>query len=106
RRASSRILMTTPALSHFQEDGRRWIGQVSPLFNVSPNQYDCVVIHYPWRNGGYQMKHICKELGMAPLGQFQMSEPMFSQLDSGTYAEWLKKDGAGKAAMHGPAKAL
>lgn len=106
RRASSRILMTTSALSHFQEDGRRWIGQVSPLFNVPPQQYDCVVIQYPWGTGGYRMKHICKELNVSSLGKFHMSESLFNQLDSGTYNEWLNKDHAGKAAMLEPANTL
>lgn len=106
RRAGSRILVTTPALSHFQEDGRRWIGQVSPLFEVTPEQYDSVIINGPWRNGGYQMKHICKELGTKALGQLQLSEPVFSQLDSGTYAQWLKVDTEGKQVMQEPAKAM
>lgn len=106
RRASSRILVTTSALSHFQEDGRRWIGQVSPIFGVASDQYDCIVINSPWRNGGYHMKHICKEMGTSALGQFQLSEPVFSQLDSGTYAEWLNADVEGKQAMRTPAKAL
>lgn len=52
------------------------------------------------------MKHICKELGTAQLGQFQLSEPVFSQLDSGTYAGWLRSDALGKQAMREPAKAL
>ncbi|MBD2870921.1 P-loop NTPase family protein [Paenibacillus arenilitoris] len=106
RRASSRVLVTTPSLSHFQEDGRRWIGQVSPLFGVTPEQYDLITINGPWRNGGYQMKHICKELGASQLGQFQLSEPIFSQLDNGAYAGWLRADAAGKNAMQEPAKAL
>jgi hypothetical protein len=106
RRASSRILVTTSALSHFQEDGRRWIQQVSPIFGVASDQYDCIVINSPWRNGGYHMKQICKEMGTSALGQFQQSEPVFSQLDSGTYAEWLNVDMEGKQAMRAPAKAL
>jgi hypothetical protein len=106
RRAGSRILVTTPALSHFQEDGKRWIGQVSPLFGVAPRQYESVIINSPWRNGGYQMKHICKELGTTPLGQIQLSEPVFSQLDSGTYAQWLKDDAEGKVTMREPANAI
>lgn len=106
RRASSRILVTTPALSHFQEDGKRWIGQVSPLFGVSPEHYESVIINGPWRNGGYQMKHICKELGTSALGQLKLSEPVFSQLDNGTYAQWLKEDTEGKQTMREPAKLM
>ncbi|CAM4337363.1 hypothetical protein FHS16_002642 [Paenibacillus endophyticus] len=106
RRAGSRILVTTPSLSHFQEDGKHWIGQVSPLFGVNPDQYDSITINGPWRNGGYQMKHICKELGTSALGQLQLSETVSSQLDSGTYAQWLKTDSGGSEMMKGPAKAM
>lgn len=106
RRASSRMLVTTSALSHFQEDGRRWIGGVSPLFDVAPEQYDTVIINNPWKNGGYGMKHICKELGTNALGQLRLTEPLFHQLDNGTYTEWLKEDAEGKQAMREPAKAL
>lgn len=106
RRAGSRVLVTTPALSHFQEDGRRWIGQVSPLFGIAPEQYDSVIINGPSRKGGYQMKHICKELGTSAFGQLQLSEPVFSQLDNGTYAEWLKADTEGRQSMREPARAM
>lgn len=106
RRASTRVLVTTPALSHFQEDGRRWIGQVSPLFDIAPRQYDTVIIKKPWRNGGYEMKHICKELGTNALGQLRLTEPLFHQLDNGSYAAWLKEDMEGKQLMKEPAKAL
>ncbi|WP_424768836.1 hypothetical protein [Paenibacillus sp. sgz302251] len=106
RRASTRVLLTTPALSHFGEDGRRWIRQVSPLFGITSEQYESVLITHSNRTGGYQMKHICKELGTSALGQFQLSESLFSQLDNGTFADWLHADTAGKRAMHGPAKAL
>lgn len=106
RRAGSRVLVTTPALSHFQEDGKRWIGNVSPLFEVQPSQYDCVIVHYPWRRGGYRMNDICKELGAAPMGEFRMNDSMFASLDKGSYDEWLSEDSAGRAAMRKQATKL
>ncbi|MBH5320149.1 hypothetical protein I6N90_20295 [Paenibacillus sp. GSMTC-2017] len=106
RRADSRVLVTTPALSHFQEDGRRWIGRVSPLFEVHVNQYECIVVQYPWGTGGYSMKEISKELGTSPLGEFRMTDTLFAGLDKGAYNEWLKDDPTGKAAMKEPAKIL
>lgn len=106
RRAASRILVTTPALSHFQEDGRRWIGGMSSIFQVTPDQYDCIVVHYPWTKGGYRMKEICKEIGSSPLGDFRMSETLLSGLDKGGYDDWLKNDPIGKEAMRQPAAIL
>ncbi|MGO4370321.1 hypothetical protein AB4Z21_05890 [Paenibacillus sp. MCAF20] len=106
RMADVRILVTTPALSHFQEDGKRWINQVSPLFGVTPDQYETVIIHNSHGSGGYRMKEICKELGTTSLGQFKLGESLFSQLDSGRYEEWLRSDAQGKQAMDEPAKQL
>lgn len=106
RRASTRVLVTTPALSHFGEDGKRWIGQVSPLFGVAREDYAALLIRNPWRNGGFHMKHICKELGMEALGKYRLNETLFSHLDNGTYGEWLKATDEGKQAMRAPAKAI
>lgn len=106
RRANSRIVVTTSALSHFQEDGRRWIGGVSPMFQVEPNQYDCIVIQNPWSKGGYSMREICKELGSSAMGEFKLYESMLAALDRGSYGEWLKEDPSGKEAMKKPAGIL
>ncbi|MFD0588795.1 hypothetical protein ACFQZE_12410 [Paenibacillus sp. GCM10027627] len=99
QRADSRILLTTAALSHFQEDGHRWISGVSPLFNILPSQYDCIVIQNQWGRGGYSVREICKELGVKPLGEFHLKETMFNALDKGNYSHWLKHDPDGKEAM-------
>ncbi|MUT68638.1 hypothetical protein [Paenibacillus sp. NEAU-GSW1] len=106
RLAQSRIVVTTGALTHFQEDGKRWIQQISPLFGISAEQYETLLIHPPWGTGGYQMKEVCKELGTAKLGELRLSDTLFAQLDSGKYSQWLKEDSAGKKAMLEPAKSL
>ncbi|MFC4777125.1 hypothetical protein ACFO9Q_10040 [Paenibacillus sp. GCM10023252] len=104
RRASTRVVVTTPALSHFGEDGQRWIGQVSPLFGVASDQYEALIIHSPWRTGGFTMKDICKEMGTSLLGEQRLSPALFSQLDNGRYEEWLKSDEEGKQMMRQPAQ--
>ncbi|MCU6712511.1 hypothetical protein M6D81_27820 [Paenibacillus sp. J5C_2022] len=106
RSATSRILVTTPALSHFQEDGRRWIGQVSPMFHVPREQYECVVVQPHRGKNAYGMRHICQELGIAPLGRFQLTESLFASLDGGSYDRWLATDSIGKKAMLGTAGTL
>lgn len=106
RRASTRVVVTTSALSHFQEDGRRWINQVSPLFGISSTQYDTIVIHAPWSTGGYRMKEVCKEMGTTKLGELRLSDSLFTQLDSGRYEQWLREDPIGIVAMREPANQL
>lgn len=106
RRASSRIVVTTSALSHFQEDGRRWLREMSPLFQVKPEQYECLVIRSPWRNDAYDASQIGKELGAISLGELKLAPSLHDCLDKGTLTEWLKEDKLGKAAMAGPAERL
>ncbi|WP_042170501.1 AAA family ATPase [Paenibacillus gorillae] len=106
RRADSRIVVTTGALSHFQEDGKRWIHQLSPLFGIQSEQFATIVIQSPWGTGGYRMKEICKEMGTAKLGKLQLSSNLFTQLDNGTYGQWLKEDPQGRTAMKRPADSM
>lgn len=106
RRSSSRLVVTTAALSHFQEDGKRWIKHLSALFGIPSQEYEAVLVHSQWRNGGYQVKDICRELGIPLIGEMKLSEPLLSQLDSGTLEEWLARNEEGKAMMEEPAKKL
>ncbi|NIK72389.1 hypothetical protein [Paenibacillus sp. BK720] len=106
READTRVIVTTDALSHFQEDGKRWISQVSPLFGLSTDQYHTVVIYSPWSTGGYRMKDICKEMGTSKLGELRLGHSFYAQLDSGHYGQWLKEDPAGKLAMQESAERL
>jgi len=89
REASTRVLATTGALSHFQEDWSRWIGQVSPLFGVPSTSYELLVIQPPWKNGGFHVKNIGKETGLTMIGELRLTEPMMLQLDNGRYDQWL-----------------
>lgn len=106
RRASARIIVTTGALSHFQEDGRRWLREMSPLFQVGPEQYESLIIRSPWRNEPYNAAQIGKELGAGNLGELRLAPSLYDSLDMGTLGEWLKEDKLGKAAMAGPAERL
>lgn len=106
REAGTRIVVTTDALSHFQEDGKRWISQISPLFGITTEQYDTVVIYSPWSTGGYRMKDICKEMGTSKLGEIKLGHNFYAQLDSGQYGQWLKEDPTGRLAMQESAEQL
>ncbi|MGI2297378.1 hypothetical protein [Paenibacillus sp. GXUN7292] len=106
RQASTKIIATTSALSHFQEDGKRWLIDIAPLYQVAPHEYECLTITYPWKNGGFQMKQVYKEMNLSPIGQFQLTESMYYQLDRGQYEQWLQKDKLGKLAMNGSANKI
>jgi len=106
RQADSKIIATTSALSHFQEDGKRWLIDIAPLYQVAPNEYECLTITFPWKNGGFHMKHVYKEMNMKSIGQFQLTESMYHQLDRGQYEQWLGEDRQGMQAMNASANKL
>ncbi|MBM7565253.1 hypothetical protein [Paenibacillus sacheonensis] len=106
RRAATRILVTTGALSHFQEDGQRWAKQLAPLYGIPAASFQGLVIHSPWGKGGFHVKDICKELGVPLLGEHALSEQMLASLDSGTLEEWLADNERGRRAMLEPAKTI
>ncbi|SFT16820.1 hypothetical protein [Paenibacillus sp. BC26] len=106
RKAHKRIIVTTSALSHFQEDGQRWMKQLSAMYGIAAHDYEAIIIHQPWGKGGFHVKEICKELGVTFLGELALSEPLLSQLDSGTLDEWLLNDERGKAVMKEPSRKL
>ncbi|MGN7455551.1 hypothetical protein ACTHPH_12150 [Paenibacillus pasadenensis] len=99
RAASSRILCTTGALSHFQEDCNRWIRQVSPLFGILPEQFDLLAIQSPSTTGGYRMKEMEKETRLSVIAEFKTNQAFYESLDRGRYQAWLKQDAVGRIAM-------
>lgn len=106
RRADTRVIVTTPALSHFQEDGQRWLKQLAPLYGLSAESFQGIVIQQPWGKGGFQVKDICNELGVTLLGELALTEPLLAGLDSGHLEEWLTADERGKKCLRAPAKTI
>lgn len=106
RRADRRLMATTSALSHFQEDGQRWVRQLSALYGIGIHDYEAIIIHQPWGKGGFQVKEICKEMGVSLFGEMTLSQPMLSQLDRGTLDEWILRSERGREAMKEPAQRM
>ncbi|MFC4812124.1 hypothetical protein [Paenibacillus sp. GCM10023250] len=106
RRASTRIVATTGALSHFQEDGQRWLKQLAPLYGIPADSFQGIVIQSPRGKGGFQVKDICNELGVPLLGELALTEELLAQLDSGTLDEWLAGSERGRKTMQASAKAI
>jgi len=104
--ADSRVVITTTALSHFQEDGQRWFGLARTLFGIDPGDCDVVIISTPWRNGGFSVKDVHRETGLRPLGKMQITESLLAALDNGALLDWLRADDTGRKAMDEPARQL
>jgi hypothetical protein len=104
--ADSRIVATTTALTHFQEDGRRWFGLARSLFGIGSEGCDAVIISTPWGNGGFTVKDVQKETGLCAIDRLRLTEPLMAALDNGALPEWLETDDTGRKAMGDAARQL
>ena len=97
RRADSRIVVTTKVhcltFRKMLSDG---LSNYHRYLELQSGDYQSVIVHPPWRIGGFQVKDICKELGVPFIGELRLSEGLLSQLDSGMLDEWLAQDEQGK----------
>jgi hypothetical protein len=90
QQADERYLVTTGSLSHFQEDVRRWCGQVGTMFGIDADSFKLILLQGNQRStGGYGMKEIRKETGCHSLSELKLVESVHLQLDSGRLDEWL-----------------
>lgn len=106
READTRLVAMSTALSSFQEDGQRWIGQVAPLFGIASQGMEGIIIHPPWRNGGFPVKDIRKETGLRVVEELKVTDSLLSQLDSGRLDNWIAEEQQGKQAMRRTAEHL
>ncbi|WP_019006202.1 hypothetical protein [Cohnella laeviribosi] len=106
READLRMLVTTPNLTHFQEDVRRWAGQVGTQFGISKEGYRLVVLGGQPNSGGYGMKEIRKETGAVEFSELRLKESVHLQLDSGRLDEWLAAEERNAAAFDAVAEPL
>ncbi|WP_027094516.1 hypothetical protein [Cohnella thermotolerans] len=93
READHRCLVTTGSLSHFQEDVKRWTGQVGAQFGIVREQFQLVLLNgVNSQSGGFGMKEIRKETGCVTLSELRLKESLHLQLDSGRLDEWLASE--------------
>ncbi|MFD2115672.1 hypothetical protein ACFSTH_10665 [Paenibacillus yanchengensis] len=100
RLADTRVMITSVALSHFQEDRNKWTNEVAPLFQLSEVAFEYVTTHYPWKNGGFTMNQVQKQLQLKTWDQMKVSESLLAKLDQGTYVHWLVSDRSGQQLMN------
>lgn len=99
QRADDTILVTTPALTHFQEDGNRWLKQLAPMFNVDSHGHHLIVSQQVGQIAAYSEQNILQELGGHSVYKVKLTPTMLAQLDYGTYDQWLSHHHEGKQFM-------
>lgn len=69
--ADRRLLVTTPELGHFQEDGGRWFGTIAPLLGMSADSFRLAVNRpHAGGTGGLTAREAATELGVQLAAEF------------------------------------
>lgn len=90
------IVVTTDALSHFQEDGRAWFGRMSSFIELERSHYYALIIRQHRQSKGYRQHEIINELDMLLLGETELPLPLLDSLDEGDLVGWLTQSSDGK----------
>ncbi|WP_213527657.1 hypothetical protein [Paenibacillus sp. J31TS4] len=91
--ADERLLVTTPDITHFQEDRSRWLGSLSPLFGLDLEPFRLVVsqAEKPSLTGGIGWRDIEKETGLPVWAQIAKRDEVLAHLNQGKLLELLRQ---------------
>lgn len=69
--ADSRVLVTTPELTHFQEDTDRWLRGLCPILGLSAESFDLVLVQAGAGSGsaGIRSRDVRRETGLTLIGR-------------------------------------
>ncbi|RKN71849.1 AAA family ATPase [Paenibacillus ginsengarvi] len=69
--ADSRIMVTTPELTHFQEDANRWLRGLCPVIGLDAESFDLILTQSDKSGGPAGIRHqdIRKETGLSLIGK-------------------------------------
>ncbi|MEF3306417.1 AAA family ATPase [Paenibacillus sp. GYB003] len=89
--ANSRILVTTPELTHFQEDADRWLRGLCPIVGMEAESFDLVVTQSDRSAGsaGIRQRDIRKETGLSLIGKVGKYADLTEAVNQGKLLELL-----------------
>jgi len=87
-------VVTTNALSHFQEDYLSWIGSMGEHIQLNHKQLCCTVIKQT--TALYQVKHCYRQLQGRALPAVIIPTTIYEALDRGELTVWLQQHSEGK----------
>lgn len=92
--ADSVLLMTTNALTHFQEDYLSWIGVMGEHMQLHSKALYCTVIK---QHGGlYGLRHCYSQLAGKALPAVTIPGSLYEAIDRGEMKLWLHQSGEGR----------
>ena len=96
QQADEIVLVTTNALSHFQEDTKGWYGTMSPSLGLSDKSVHALVIRQSKQYSGFTTQEIEAELQLKVIGDVLFPSSLFSSLDEGALDYWLTETSEGR----------
>ncbi|GAA3410943.1 CpaE family protein [Paenibacillus hodogayensis] len=89
--ADSRILVTTPELTHFQEDTERWLRGLCPIIGLTADSFDLVLTRSDKSGSaaGIRERDIRKEMGLALIGKVGRYDDLAETVNQGKLLELL-----------------
>lgn len=103
--AGQRIMVTTPQLSHFQEDLARWLHALSPVFGRRSSDFDLLVTQLD-PEAPYRAKDIAKEANMSRIGEIRKAREIDLHLSAGRLWEAMEEEAALRSDLSRIAKTL
>jgi len=100
QQADQIILVTTDALSHFQEDGRAWFGRMSSFIELERSHIYTLIVKQQRYVKGYRQQDISNELNTILLGDIELPLSLLHSLDEGDLGGWLVQSNEGKQWMY------
>ncbi|WP_166245177.1 hypothetical protein [Paenibacillus turpanensis] len=94
--ADAGFLVTTAALSDFQEDARQWFKAGTSLFGIEPNKRFKIIVNerspQP-RPVSFKPQHISKEIGLPVAAEWDWEKELGPALQRGRLLEWIGAHG-------------
>ncbi|MEB3102156.1 hypothetical protein [Ferviditalea candida] len=88
--ADTKIVVTTPQLSHFQEDFVRWAKNMIPVFGLNTGEFDLLITQSESMGGeGFHAKEIGRETGLQVIGELRKYGYLDSWLNRGKLLELM-----------------
>ncbi|GIQ71021.1 hypothetical protein DUZ99_01545 [Xylanibacillus composti] len=86
KQAHHRYMVTTPNLTHFQEDLGRWQGKLASWLELTDDQFQLIVTQCPQKGEAYSISKIEKETGLAVAGHVPWLPDVDERLNAGELA--------------------
>lgn len=96
QQADDIVLVTTNALSHFQEDAKSWYGTMSHSLGLNDKNVHALIIRQSKHYSGFTVQEIENELQMKVIGDVQFPTSLFASLDEGELDYWLTETSEGR----------